>query len=69
VAGRGAAIANRNLGLTCLHRSDAFLHRIHSFAYAVISFGGFLGMGEDYYPMPWASLKYDIDLGGLLRIS
>ena len=21
-------------------------------AYAVISFGGFLGMGEDYYPMP-----------------
>ena len=26
-------------------------------AYAVISFGGYLGMGEDYYPMPWASLK------------
>ena len=26
-------------------------------AYAVISFGGFLGMGEDYYPMPWASLS------------
>src|ERR1019366_3703567 len=22
-------------------------------AYAVLSFGGFLGMGEDYYPMPW----------------
>jgi len=22
-------------------------------AYAVVSFGGFLGMGEDYYPMPW----------------
>ena len=21
-------------------------------AYAVVSFGGFLGMGEDYYPMP-----------------
>ena len=33
-------------------------------AYAVISFGGFLGMGEDYYPMPWASLKYDANLGG-----
>jgi hypothetical protein len=33
-------------------------------AYAVISFGGFLGMGEDYYPMPWTSLKYDINLGG-----
>ena len=21
--------------------------------YVVVSFGGFLGMGEDYYPMPW----------------
>jgi hypothetical protein len=21
-------------------------------------------MGEDYYPMPWTSLKYDNNLGG-----
>jgi hypothetical protein len=33
-------------------------------AYAVVSFGGFLGMGEDYYPMPWANLDYDTSLGG-----
>jgi hypothetical protein len=33
-------------------------------AYAVVSFGGFLGIGEDYFPMPWASLKYDTALGG-----
>jgi hypothetical protein len=33
-------------------------------AYAVMSFGGFLGMGEDYYPMPWGNLKYDTGLGG-----
>ena len=33
-------------------------------AYAVLSFGGFLGMGEDYYPVPWAMLRYDTDLGG-----
>jgi len=33
-------------------------------AYAVVSFGGFLGIGEDYYPMPWSSLKYDTGLGG-----
>jgi hypothetical protein len=33
-------------------------------AYAVMSFGGFLGMGEEYYPMPWPILKYDTNLGG-----
>src|SRR5262244_1801433 len=33
-------------------------------AYAVISFGGFLGIGEDFYPLPWATLKYDTNLGG-----
>ncbi|HEY4365645.1 MAG TPA: PRC-barrel domain-containing protein [Steroidobacteraceae bacterium] len=27
--------------------------------YAVVGFGGFLGMGEKYHPMPWASLDYD----------
>ena len=32
-------------------------------SYAVLSFGGFLGMGDDHYPLPW-SLKYDTDLGG-----
>jgi hypothetical protein len=33
-------------------------------AYAVLTFGGFLGMGNDYYPLPWATLKYDENLGG-----
>jgi hypothetical protein len=33
-------------------------------AYAITSFGGFLGMGEDYYPLPWSQLKYDTSLGG-----
>lgn len=27
--------------------------------FAVLSFGGFLGMAEKYHPLPWASLKYD----------
>ena len=30
--------------------------------YAVMSFGGFLGMGEDYYPIPWEKLKYNVEL-------
>lgn len=33
-------------------------------AYAVMSFGGFLGMGEDYYPLPWSMLTYDENLDG-----
>lgn len=32
--------------------------------YAVLAFGGFLGMGHDHYPVPWGALKYDTNLGG-----
>ena len=27
--------------------------------FAVVGFGGFLGMAEKYHPLPWASLDYD----------
>jgi hypothetical protein len=33
-------------------------------SYVVISFGGFLGLGESYYPVPWDALTYDPELGG-----
>ncbi len=33
-------------------------------AYAVITFGGFMGIGEDYYPVPWSILTYDTNLDG-----
>ncbi len=33
-------------------------------AYAVMSFGGFLGIGDDHYPVPWSLLTYNTDLGG-----
>jgi hypothetical protein len=29
----------------------------------VTSFGGFLGMGEDYYPLPWSQLNGDAAMG------
>jgi sporulation protein YlmC with PRC-barrel domain len=32
--------------------------------YAMLSFGGFLGIGSDYYPLPWQKLTYDTGLGG-----
>src|SRR6185312_541971 len=31
-------------------------------AYAVMSFGGFLGMGEEYYALPWSTLRYNEQL-------
>ena len=27
--------------------------------YAIMSFGGFLGLGEKYHPLPWQVLNYD----------
>jgi hypothetical protein len=33
-------------------------------AYAVMSFGGFLGIGESYHPLPWRMLTYDTRKGG-----
>lgn len=32
-------------------------------AYA-LSFGGFLGFGSSYHPLPWNELTYDTSLGG-----
>jgi hypothetical protein len=34
--------------------------------YAVLEFGGFLGMGTDRYPIPWAVLKYSTEQGGYI---
>ena len=33
-------------------------------AYVVMSFGGFLGLGESHHPLPWRALTYDTRLGG-----
>ena len=33
-------------------------------AYAVMSFGGFLGMCEESHTIPWGKLNYDSSLGG-----
>ncbi len=29
-------------------------------AFVFLSSGGFLGIGEDFYPLPWAELHYDM---------
>jgi hypothetical protein len=33
-------------------------------AHAIMTFGGFLGIGEKYHPIPWPLLKYDTGLDG-----
>jgi PRC-barrel domain len=33
-------------------------------SYAVLSFGGLLGIGDDHYPLPWQALAYDTSVGG-----
>jgi PRC-barrel domain len=35
-------------------------------AYAVMSFGGFLGIGGRYHPLPWSVLTYDTGQGGYI---
>jgi len=47
------------------HVEDVMLHKLSGkVAYAVVSCGGFLGMGEKYLPMPWSALTYDTEKGG-----
>lgn len=33
-------------------------------AYALMAFGGVLGVGSHIYPIPWEALTYDVDLDG-----
>src|SRR5262245_31424834 len=58
----GTAVYNANgerLGSVCNFMVDK---RSGQAEYAVMSFGGFLGIGDDYYPLPWKSLTYDTRL-------
>ncbi|WP_238184487.1 PRC-barrel domain-containing protein, partial [Methylobacterium trifolii] len=35
-------------------------------AYAVLAFGGFLGLGENHHPLPWKALTYSTERGGYI---
>lgn len=44
---------------------DVVLDKLsNNIVFAIVGFGGFLGMGEKYHPIPWSSLKYDEREGG-----
>jgi len=34
--------------------------------YAVVQFGGLLGVGSSYYPLPWRALTYDAGMNGYI---
>ena len=53
----------RRLGTVYNFMVDKVTGRV---AYAVMSFGGFLGLGERYYPLPWQALTYDPARGGYI---
>jgi len=36
----------------------------NNIVFAIVGFGGFLGMGEKYHPIPWSALKFDDREGG-----
>jgi len=60
----GTAVYNPNgdrLGTVHHLMIDKIAGRVE---YAVMSFGGFLGIGESYNPLPWHALTYDTGLGG-----
>lgn len=44
---------------------DLAIHKENgTIEYAILSFGGFLGMGEKYHAVPWDLLTYDAEKGG-----
>jgi sporulation protein YlmC with PRC-barrel domain len=65
--------ANKVTGTNVYNTEGDHLGEIHDvmldkrsgkIAYAVMSFGGFLGIGERYHAVPWATLKYDTRQAG-----
>ena len=49
------------------HVDDLSIERVSGQArYAIVSFGGFLGIGERFHPLPWSALDYQPAQGGFV---
>jgi len=47
------------------HVEDVVLDKMSDhIMFAALGFGGVMGMGEKYYPVPWSVLDYSADKGG-----
>ena len=55
----GTGVKNR-AGDTIGKVEDVVLDKLsNNIMFAVVGFGGFLGIGEKYHPVPWSTLDYD----------
>jgi len=64
---RGVVLASKIIGETVVNRQYEDLGEIHELvidakegciAYAVLSFGGFLGMGNKLFAIPWSAFEF-----------
>ena len=65
--------SNKVEGTAVYNRKGEKLGEVYNFmvskrsgevAYAIMSFGGFLGIGQKYHPLPWNALTYDTSKKG-----
>jgi sporulation protein YlmC with PRC-barrel domain len=75
VTGGKLIAASKVNGTTVYNRQGEKLGSVHDVMidkqsgnaqYAILSFGGFLGIGDSYHPLPWRSLTYDQAQGGYI---
>lgn len=60
----GTAVFNTS-GERIGHIEDLSIHKVSGqTVYAILSFGGFLGIGEQWHPLPWSILRYDPEQHG-----
>ncbi len=61
---KGAAVYNPQ-GERLGHVEDVVLHKVSGrVAFALMAFGGFLGVGERFHPLPWTLLAFDTEKNG-----
>jgi hypothetical protein len=61
---RGTPVFN-NGGERVGHIEDLSIDKVSGeVVYALVAFGGILGIGEKFHPLPWAVLDYDPKQGG-----
>jgi sporulation protein YlmC with PRC-barrel domain len=63
---QGAAVYNTALEKLGVIEDIMLDKRCGRVAYAVLRFGGFLGFGDRYFPLPWAKLTFSDELEGYI---